>query len=920
MNMPGFDGLSFAQMHQAEFIEKIYQDYLADRLKVDESWRAFFDGMEFAASSSLTGKYSCNLLDIKVYQLIEAYRSLGHVMAQINPIATEKKELPKALDPQNYDLTDFSQEVNTFGLLDAEKAPLEKVYQKLQEIYSQKIGFEYRHIQDPNLVAFIQNQVEHHFFEELSNEQKKHILDYLNRSELFESFLHTKFVGQKRFSLEGLETFIPVVRAIINFGADLGIEEIVLCMSHRGRLNVMNNIFERPYSLVFQEFEEHYEPGEFEGTGDVKYHKGYSAEILSDSQKKVHISIPPNSSHLESVNAIMLGQVKAKQVHKNDIDKSHILGVQVHGDASAAGQGVMYEVMQMTHLKGYDVGGSIHIILDNQIGFTTLPESSRSTRYSSDIALTFGCPVFHVNAEDPTGCVLATKLALMVKQKFKCDIFIHLNGYRKYGHNEGDEPSYTQPLQYKIIREKKPIKELYVEELVSQKVIDKETFTKQEEEFKAKLQKALDLIKDGKENHFKEEEILGNRWAFWKDAKLKNVEQIFKKIPTQVKLELLKELAIKITELPQDFTPHRKIAQLLQMRREAILDPKSSAVLDWGLVEHLAFASILFDQMPIRLAGQDSRRGTFSHRHAVIIDQNNAKPYYPLSHLKEGQGLFTVYDSPLSEYGCLGFEYGYSISTPKGLVIWEAQFGDFANGAQIIIDAYLANAEQKWNRLSDLVLLLPHGYEGQGPEHSSARVERFLQLAGENNFILANLTTPAQLFHLLRRQVLKGYRKPLVIFTPKGLLRHKLCVSSVQDLTDGSFEYLIDDPKQLQKVQKLVFCSGRIYYDLFEKREELGLSNIALVRLEQIYPIDPSLIKAIIDKYQGFKECFWVQEEHENMGCWRYIQPHLNKILPNGQKVNYIGREEQASTATGSHKRHKVTLDKILTQLFEGLK
>ncbi|MCH9631782.1 MAG: 2-oxoglutarate dehydrogenase E1 component [Chlamydiae bacterium] len=911
--------MSFAQMAQAEYIERIYQSYLDDPLSVESSWARFFEGMEFGKSnSSKVEPAQENPLNLKVFQLIQSYRSDGHRLANINPISVEEPQRPESLKPESYGITNLEESVSTFGLLDKPTAPLKDIISFLERVYCQKIGFEYQQTNNTELIKYIQNRIEHNFNNELQNEKKKRILDYLNRSELFESFIHTKFAGQKRFSLEGLETFIPIVRSIINYGGEQGIEELALCMAHRGRLNILTNIFERPYRLVFHEFEAHYEPSSFEGTGDVKYHKGYSADVETDLGKRMHISIPPNSSHLESVNPVLLGQVRAKQTHKNDAERSKILGIQVHGDASLAGQGVIYETMQMCHLDGYDVGGSIHIVLDNQVGFTALPKASRSTLYPSDIAYTFGCPVFHINAEDPDGCILATQLAVEVRQKFKCDVFLHLVGYRKYGHNEGDEPSYTQPLEYKNIRKKQSIRQIYTDQLIAEKVIDTQFAKNQESEFRKQLQEALNSCKEFNDKDPDAEDVLGNRWSFWKDSKLKSTEQLFEVVDTRVSLEQIKEIATKMTEIPEDFTPHKKIAQLLSMRRAAVLDDPNNSILDWGVVENLAYGSLLYEGYPIRLAGEDSRRGTFSHRHAVIVDQNNAKDYYPLNHLKEDQAHFEVYDSHLSEYGCLGFEYGYSISTVKGLVAWEAQFGDFANGAQIIIDAYLVNAEEKWNRLSNLTLLLPHGYEGQGPEHSSARIERFLQLIGDNSVILVNPTTPAQLFHLLRRQALKPYRKPLIVFTPKALLRHKRCTSSVKDLTDGKFEFFLDDPASLQNPSKLVFCSGRIYYDLLEEKEKLNCTDIAIVRLEQLYPLDQNGLEKIIKKYHGFTECFWVQEEPKNMGCWHYIKPILRKALPDNLEPKYIGRERQSASATGSHKRHKIRSDQILKDLFKG--
>lgn len=908
--------LSFIQISHAEYIEEIYQSYLKDHQSVDVSWRRFFEGMEFAKNQPKDISSPINLQDLKIFKLIEAYRREGHKAADINPLHVDPIKRPKTLDPHYYDLNDPNAQVSTFGILEQEKAPLREVIAKLEQIYCQKIGFEYRHIDNPDLVEFIQNAVERNFKGELTLDQKKQVLDYLNRSELFESFIHTKYVGQKRFSLEGLETFIPIVRAIINFGGDLHVDEIVLCMAHRGRLNILTNIFERPYRLIFHEFEDHYKPNTVGGSGDVKYHKGYSADVENDHGKRIHISIPPNSSHLESVNAIMLGQVRAKQTHKLDHDRSRILGIQVHGDASIAGQGVIYETMQMCHLKGYDVGGSIHIILDNQIGFTTLPKAGRSTLYPSDIAHTFDCPVFHMNAEDPNGCIAVTKLAMEIRQTFKCDVFLHLVGYRKYGHNESDEPSYTQPLQYQQIRQKKTIRQLYTEELIKEKVIDEITASTQEREFREKLQQALESSKEYEAKDPAESELMGNRFSFWKNSKLKDPKDLFEKIETKVSEKILQEIAIRMTDIPHDFTPHKKIAQLLGMRRAALFEDPKNPIIDWGLAENLAYGTLLWEKYPIRLAGQDCKRGTFSHRHAVIVDQKNADEYYPLNHLKEDQGQFEVYNSPLSEYGCLGFEYGYSISTARGLVLWEAQFGDFANGAQILIDAYLVNSEEKWNRMSNLVLLLPHGFEGQGPEHSSARIERYLQLAGDNNVIIANPTTPAQMFHLLRWHAIKYFRKPLIIFTPKALLRHPRCVSSITDFSEGSFQYFLEDRTAFEKVTKLVFCSGRIYYDLLEQKEKRSANYMAIIRIEQLYPIYYEGLENIVKKYTGFKECIWVQEEPKNMGAWYYIKPVLKSVL-NEHEPRYIGSDHRASPAGGSYKKHKARLEKIINELFE---
>ncbi len=907
---------SFVQLSYSQYIESVYESYQKDPETVDPSWRRFFEGMEFANFDPKLSK-KIQLLDSKeVGEWIEAFRRYGYLEADFNPLEPKSEFKEPLLQPENYGLKDSAIKVPTHGLMEQNEQSVGALLEYLKSLYCSKVGFEFSYIQNQELKNFIQSKIEGGYFKTLTPGEKKQILHFLNRSELLESFLHTKYVGQKRFSIEGLETFIPIVRAIVDHGSEHGLDEIVICMAHRGRLNILANIFEKPYGLLFHEFGENYEPSEEEGTGDVKYHKGYSADIESRLGKRLHISIPPNSSHLESVNAVALGQVKAKQIHKKDEHQERILAIQVHGDASIAGQGVIYEDLQMSKLDGYSSGGSIHIIMDNQIGFTTAPIEGRSTPYPSDIAKTFDAPVFHVNAEDPEGCVLASYLAIEIRQKFKCEVFIHLVGYRKYGHNEGDEPSYTQPLQYQVIRKKKAIRSLYLDRLIKEGILTQEEGQAQEKEFKNKLQLSLDESVAFKENPPKAEALFGNRWGFWKEAKLKDKKELFKEVRTCVEPNFLKQIAQKMTEYPGDFKPHKKIVQLLGMRRAAVLEPQQKPIMDWGLVENLAYGTLLSEGYPIRLAGQDCRRGTFSHRHAVIVDQESQESFIPLNHLSEEQEYLTVYNSPLSEYGCLGFEYGYSISTSKGLIIWEAQFGDFANGAQIIIDAYIAGAEEKWNRLSDLILYLPHGYEGQGPEHSSARMERYLQLAGNDNMVLVNPSKPSQLFHLLRRHAMKGYRKPLIVFSPKKMLRHPLCTSSIEELTDGAFETLIDDPQASSSASELVFCSGKVYYEAFELKEKHKRKNMALIRVEQLYPFDQEKLKAILAKYQKIEKVYWLQEEPKNMGAWFYIRPYLDEALPKEIDLSYIGRVRTASTAEGTHKRHQASLKFFMSNLF----
>jgi 2-oxoglutarate dehydrogenase E1 component len=766
-------------------------------------------------------------------------------------------------------------------------------------------------LDNPELSEWIRQKVESSQLEaDLTIERKKMILDYLNKSELFEVFLHTKYVGQKRFSLEGGETLIPMLAAFIERGADLGADDFVVGMAHRGRLNVLCNILKKSHSDVFSEFEEGYIPNSYEGSGDVKYHKGFFSDFITEHGKKVQVSLTPNPSHLESVDPVVLGQVRAKQSKlKNGEGRGNAVPILVHGDAALAGQGVIYESMQLCRLPGYSTEGTIHFVINNQIGFTTLPRDGRSTRYCTDIAKSFGSPVFHVNAEDPEGCVLVTLLAAEIRKKFQVDVFIDINCYRKYGHNETDEPAFTQPLEYQLIRKKRPIREIYRDALIHQGVVEKSVAESLEEEFKKALADELKELKSGKEAPKKVADIKGLE---------KNPDEpLEQQAPTGVPLPTIEEVARKFCTIPDDLKIHPKLAHLIQERLSMVQGEKK---VDWGMAEYLAYATLLWQGIPVRLSGQDCGRGTFSHRHAVWMDQAKEETYSPLAHLRKGQGAFEVYNSPLSEYAVLGFEFGYSLSSPEGLTIWEAQFGDFSNGAQIIIDQYIATSEQKWGQKSGLVLLLPHGYEGQGPEHSSARMERFLTLCGNNNMQVANPTTPAQLFHLIRRQMMKQERKPLIIFSPKGLLRHQECVNSIVDFTKGSFQEFLDDPHPSKSTGRLCFCSGRIYYDLIEARAKATnrsrAEDITILRVEQLYPLQIAKLKELLEKYKGFKECIWVQEEPSNMGAWSFMQLSLAGFLPKNVTASYVGRPRSASPAAGSYALHKQQHQAIIEALF----
>lgn len=729
--------------------EEVYAQFVSDPSSVDPSWQQYFRQL---GTQKRVEKTKQEKNDLRIFNLINAYRSYGHLLAKINPIAIAPPEEPSVLNPATYGLfaEDLSRIYSTYGLLEKEDATLSEILATLKSIYCNKIGVEFMGLQRPEIEEWLQNNLErNHFQVHLSIEQKRMILQLLNKSELFEVFLHTKYTGQKRFSIEGGETLIPILEAIIETGASFGGEDFFIGMAHRGRINTLTNILKKSFAEVFSEFEEGYIPDSFEGSGDVKYHKGFTSESFSIHGHKVSVVLAPNPSHLEAVDPVVEGQVKAKQALLNDPNAiNKIVPILVHGDAAIAGQGVIYETLQLYRLKGYSTGGTIHVVINNQIGFTTLPGDGRSTYYCTDIARAFGAPVFHVNAEDPEGCIYAANLAMELRQKFHCDVFIDLNCYRKYGHNETDEPAFTQPLEYQIIRKKRPIREIYRDDLIHQGILEKEMAESLEEEFKNALQKALIEAKKPQKHN----PIASSASPFYKPQ-----EDLFQIIETGVPQKTLQSLAERFCSVPEGFSIHPKLLNLLQERLEMVHLGEDVKPVDWGMGETLAYASLLEGGTRIRISGQDSCRGTFSHRHGVWVDQRAEKTYFPLQHLEQKQGIFELINSPLSEFAVVGFEYGYSIANPDSLVIWEAQFGDFCNGAQVIIDQFISSAEQKWGQKSGLVLFLPHGYEGQGPEHSSARMERFLSLAGNDNLLIANPSTPAQLFHLLRRQVLSPY-------------------------------------------------------------------------------------------------------------------------------------------------------------------
>ena len=877
---------SFLSIPNLCFIENIYQKFVEDPSQIEPSWYAFFQGMQLGLSQSNTGSEN----EQRIKRLIDSYRKYGYLLARFNPLKLPPDTIYELdLKTLGFTTSELNKLFPTCGLLKEKKAPLIDILDLLKKIYSSEIGVEYMDLRNHELEIWIQNRFESSF--KLDKQQKLLILKDLNKAELFESFLNTKYVGQKRFSLEGAETLIPMLSFLLEQASLNNVDEVVLGMTHRGRLNVLSNIIHKDYSSIFREFDENYTNEEFEGSGDVKYHQGAQGTFTTPLGKKVLVTLAANPSHLESVDPVVEGMSYAKSA----ISKKDVIPVLIHGDASFSGQGVVYETMQLCKLNGYQTRGTIHLIINNQIGFTTNPEEARSTLYCSDLAKTFNCPVFHVNAEDPEGCIRAIILSMEIRLKFGCDVFIDLNCYRKYGHNESDEPLFSQPLLYAKIKEKKSIYTVFTQSLLEQNIIQEEDIKNLEESFKKQLQEA-----------FQKTSSPVNRKKLQKSISLSEID-------TKVPLKVLRETGKGLYTYPKDLNLNPKIKRILQEREQMLQSDPKLPSLNWGTAEQLAYASLLAQKIALRFSGQDVCRGTFSHRHAVLIDQLNEKRYFPLEHITESEAECTFLNSPLSEYAVLGFEFGFSLVS-KALVIWEAQFGDFANGAQVILDQYLASSEQKWGVTSNLVLMLPHGYEGQGPEHSSARVERFLQLAAQDNLRVANCSTPAQLFHLLRAQALCPIKKPLILFTPKALLRNAKCRSSLNDLVEGRFYEVLEDPLLEKDIKLVLFCSGKVYYDLVQMREKQS-QRCAIIRLEQLYPFPKNIVQKILAKHPNASYRF-VQEEPSNMGAWESLRFAFDELLGTKSSIEYIGRQRSASPAVGSYAIHKQQLEELLKKAF----
>ncbi len=902
------DKYSFLNSTDPAVIEELYQRFKEDPESVEKGWRQFFEGYEFAQKAYPAKKSESweTSDEFKVINLLMDYRRRGHLFTKTNPVRKRRDYRP-TLDIENYglepgDLDRIFYAGNEIGI---GPAKLRDIVSFLEETYCRSLGVEYMFIRDTEIVTWLRN-----YFESTRNrphysvEEKKLILKKLRRAVFLEKFLQKKFPGQKRFSLEGAEALIPALDAVMEKGTDLGIEEFVIGMAHRGRLNVLANILRKPFEDIFSEFE----GVEFEDEtllGDVKYHLGYTIQRKTSKGKPVHFTLSPNPSHLEAVDPVVEGITRAKIREYKDGDVNKIAPILIHGDSSMAGQGVVYEVIQMSALKGFSNGGTIHLVINNQVGFTTDYLDARSSTYCTDVAKTILSPVFHVNGDDAEAVVFTVQLAMEFRNRFHNDVFIDILCYRRYGHNEGDEPRFTQPMLYKAIERHPDAYTIYKKELLEEGVITTEECTGDEDHFNNKLEENYEKSKTHQKTN-----INSFLKDIWKDIPRATDKDFVSSPDTAISNEMLLKITEGVTHLPEDKNFFRKSIRLLQSRKDMVHKDK---MLDWGMAEMLAYGSLVLEKTPVRISGQDVERGTFSHRHAVLSIEDSNEKYVPLNHLDKDQALFEIYNSSLSEYGVLGFEYGYSLAAPNSLVIWEAQFGDFANTAQVIFDQFLSSAEEKWNTMDGLVILLPHGYEGQGAEHSSARLERFLTLAAENNMQIANCSTPANFFHLLRRQMRRPFRKPLVVFTPKSLLRHPRAVSPTTSFTQGGFKEVLDDADaHPDKITRLVMCSGKVYYDLLEEKEKTHNETVALIRIEQLYPFPAAALDTIFKKYKKVSEYVWTQEEPVNMGAWHFIKKELGAEY----KLRLIARPASGSPATGSSKFHAISQKKIVDKAF----
>ncbi|MBH38464.1 2-oxoglutarate dehydrogenase E1 component [bacterium] len=894
---------SYLNNANPDYIDNLYSDYCNDPSSVDAQWADFFKGYDFSNASKNGSYTTLTNTEVQVMKLIHAYRSRGHLIAKTNPIRQRRQhKADLELDYFNLSEDDFETRFDCAQEIKLPPSSLKTIVDHLRQTYCQSIGVEFMHCTNEKLRQWMYQEMESCSNKpEFSSSQKHDILKKIGQSVNFENFLQTKYVGKKRFSLEGLEVLIPALDQAIRLAAQNNVEECILGMAHRGRLNVLIQVFQKTYEEVFSEFEEHIKPNVRQTGGDVKYHLGQSSNIVTPEGYAVHLSLVPNPSHLEAVSPVLQGIVHAKKDHRYNHDERRIFPIVIHGDAAISGQGVNYEVANFSKLDGFDNGGTLHIVTNNQVGFTANYKESRSSVYCTDLAKVTDSPVFHVNADDPEAVVHAIMMAVNIRQQFHCDVYVDILGYRKYGHNEGDEPRFTQPIMYKALKKHKNVYERYLETLVTNHSITTQEAQQFIQSFKEDLQKQLEYIKENPIG--KKPDML---LSHWKKYRLSTDSDFETSIKTGVNKTKLTSIIKSLLAPPKDFNLFNKMQKILDQRHDLYFNKKS---VDWALAEQLAFGSLLIENHHIRLSGQDSQRGTFSHRHTVIKDTDTESHYIPLNNLAKSQAKFDVYNSLLSEYAVLAFEFGYSLANPKSLVIWEAQFGDFANGAQIVIDQFITASETKWQRMSGLTLLLPHGYEGQGPEHSSARPERFLQACAENNMYVCNITSPANFFHVLRRQIHTPYRIPLVIMSPKSLFRHPKVISPISDLTGGAFQEILDDSlvQYSSSIRKVLCCTGKVYYDLLENRSETQ-TDIAIVRFEQLYPLPKKQLAALHKKYKQ-AEFVWVQEEPANMGAWSFILQHFQDW-----NFSVVSREASASPATGNSKLHALQQQDLISR------
>jgi 2-oxoglutarate dehydrogenase E1 component len=906
------DKYSYISNADVGYVDQLYQNYKKDPSSVDLTWQKFFEGYDFSTQrygdggNGHTVEDSVSIKETQVRNLIFVYRSFGHLASKTNPVRARRNHNVQ-FDHKSVGLTDadLDTEFDVAAEIGMPRSTLRKIIEKLKIVFLGPIGFEYNFIRNDEIRQWFIQKVEREYYQySPSKDEKKRILAKLNEAVVFENFLHTKFLGQKRFSLEGGENTIPALQTIINKAAELDVREVVIGMAHRGRLNVLSNILGKTYEQIFTEFEGNINPDLTMGDGDVKYHLGYTSHITSPSGKKIYVKLTPNPSHLEAVDPLVIGYTRGQIDDEYNGELNKGMAILIHGDAAVAGQGIVYEVIQMSGLPGYTTGGTIHFVINNQVGFTTDFDDARTSIYCTDIAKIVDAPVLHVNGDDAEAVNLCATIAVEYRQKFGKDIFIDLLCYRRHGHNESDEPKFTQPKLYNLIAKHPNPREIYVKKLIERGDVDGALAEEMDKSFRNQLQDRLNEVKQ-KPLPYKPQKIE----AEWEKLRRATPEDFEQSPKTGIKQSVIDKVGKALTTIPDGFKPIKQIEKLLKDRQTAFFEDK---VLGWAEAELLAYGSLLTEGTPVRMSGQDVKRGTFSHRHAYFFDMNTNAPYCGLDNIDKGQQKFHIYNSLLSEFGVLGFEYGYAMSSPHALVLWEAQFGDFVNGSQVMIDQFLSSAESKWQRMNGLVMLLPHGYEGQGPEHSSARPERFLQNSAEYNMVVAYPTTPANFFHLLRRQVTWPFRKPCIVMSPKSLLRHPAVISPVREFIEGGFTEVLDDASVTAKdVKRVVLCTGKIYYDLLEVQQKKKIKDTALVRLEQLHPFPEKQVNAVLKKYKNAK-LVWTQEEPANMGYISYIQ----RVMPK-QTFEFISRKASASPATGYSKVHKAEQEKIVNQSFE---